>query len=207
MSTHDKYLAQLRECCDTALQAVNANDLVGLKQAVQDFYTRIPTYTQSHLGEVLAHAADCGRTECVAYLLSVNADPLWTNSSGLRLAALGGRVECVKLLIPVSDPCANDGQALVCAAAAGNLECVKLLIPVSGGVSNNSRALLNAINNDQMEIIDLLWPVSNPLDILDSDGHRNTKVVEYIQQRMAQEQRERIEQTVAPSCIFAVRKM
>jgi len=235
---NDKYLAQLQECCDMALQMVNANDLWGLKHTVQtmknNYDTYMPKYVDSQLGEILAHAADCGKTQCVAYLLSVDADALWNDSNALMRAAMNGREECVKLLIRYSDPCSNAGGALAAAASSGSPECVKLLIPVSGGafsnnialvraagfghiecvrlllpVSNphtrNSGALYEAINNGHLEIADVLWPVSNPLDILEfySDG----KVVDYIQQRMAEEQRERIKQTVTPSCISSVRKM
>lgn len=240
MSTrnNDKYLAQLQECCDVALQMVNANDLMGLRYTVQtmknNYSTHIPKYVDSQLGEILAHAADCGNTQCVAYLLSADANALWNDSNALRRAAMNGREGCVKLLIPYSDPCSNAGGALAAAATSGSLECVKLLIPVSGGmfsnnialvraamvghiecvkvlipVSNphtrNSGALYEAINNGYLVIADVLWPVSNPLDILEiySDG----KVVDYIQQRMAEEQRQRIEQTVTTSCISSVRKM
>lgn len=78
--TNNKHLAQLQEYCVIALQMVNANDLMGLRHTVQtmknNYSTHIPKYVDSQLGEILAHAADCGNTQCVAYLLSADANAL-----------------------------------------------------------------------------------------------------------------------------------
>ena len=50
-------------------------------------------------------------------------------SRALQYAAENGHADCVKALIPYSDPTAHNHWALFMAAAKGNLECVRLLAP------------------------------------------------------------------------------
>ena len=52
----------------------------------------------------------------------------------LAAIAWGGHKECVRLLLPVSDPKAQDSYALRGSALYGHVECVKLLLPVSGAL-------------------------------------------------------------------------
>jgi ankyrin repeat protein len=78
----------------------------------------------------LSEAAERGHLECVRLLIPVS-DPLADGSRALSEAAENGHVECVRLLIPVSDPLARDSVALRWAAVKGHADCVALLLPAS----------------------------------------------------------------------------
>jgi ankyrin repeat protein len=110
----------------------------------------------------LRRAAEGGHLECVKILMAVS-DPLAHDSYALQLAAREGHAECVRLLIPVSDPWANDSYALQLAAERGHAECVRLLIPVSDSLANDSYALQWAAETGHVECVELLIPVSGPL--------------------------------------------
>ncbi len=59
-------------------------------------------------------------------------DPKYdNNSNALQLAAYYGHTECVKLLIPVSDPKVNDSAALQWATINDHTDCVDLLFDIS----------------------------------------------------------------------------
>ena len=91
----------------------------------------------------LLAAASMGDDNMVKRLLvdSLPHEP-HLKSIALRLAADKGHLECVKLLIPHSDPKADDSAALRWAAEEGHLECVKLLIPHSDPKADDKRPLL-----------------------------------------------------------------
>ena len=110
--------------------------------------------------EALKYASLEGHAECVKLLIPVS-DPKANESIALLTASNCGHAECVKLLIPVSNVKANNSQALSYAAVAGHLECVKLLIPVSNPKSNKSRALLWAAEVNRYDCIKLLLPYSD----------------------------------------------
>lgn len=86
-----------------------------------------------------------------------------TVGAALMLAAENGHVECVELLIPISDPLAEyeDSNPLTTAAFNGHADCVKLLIPVSDPKSGNNGALQWAALNGHVECVKLLIPVSD----------------------------------------------
>jgi ankyrin repeat protein len=107
----------------------------------------------------LGVAAESGHAECVRLLIPAS-DPLAGDSYALQLAARGGHVECVKLLIPASDPLTDDSLALRWAAREGHAECVELLLPVSGSLAMNSWALRGAALRGHVECVALLLPVS-----------------------------------------------
>lgn len=109
----------------------------------------------------LRRAAEYGHVECVKILIPVS-DPKDLDSDALRLAAHNGHAECVRVLIPVSDPNNNDSVALVSAAMKRHAECVRLLIDVSSPKSDNSRALQWASFNNDQACFDLLYAVSDP---------------------------------------------
>lgn len=112
-------------------------------------------------GVALRRAAEYGHVECVKLLIPVS-NPKDLNSDALRLAAQNGHAECVKLLIPVSDPYNQCSVALVCAALNRHAECVRLLVDVSQPKSDNSRALQWASFNNDPICFDLLYDVSDP---------------------------------------------
>jgi ankyrin repeat protein len=107
-------------------------------------------------------AARGGRDDCVKMLIGVS-DPLAGGSSALNSAARDGHAGCVKLLIPVSDPLAEDSYALKMAAEGGYAQCVKLLIPVSDPKSMDSYALRVAAHKGHRDCVALLLPASDPL--------------------------------------------
>lgn len=115
--------------------------------------------------DALRRAAEYGHVECVKLLIPVS-DPKDLDSDALRLAARGGHVECVKLLIPVSDPATDNSVALAAAAMNGHLECVRVLLPVSNPRDNNSLSLQWACQNNHLACFDLLYPFSDPVAAL-----------------------------------------
>lgn len=120
--------------------------------------------TNAVLSEKLVGAALVGDLKQVSSLLSRGADGLFDNSRALRHAAEHGRIKCLELLIPVSNPLAYESHALQLAAMNGHIDCVKLLIPHSNPLADNSLALLWAAENGHAECVELLLPASNPLD-------------------------------------------
>lgn len=104
----------------------------------------------------LVVAARMGHTDDVARLINPSYS---LNSFALEKAAEKGHAECVKLLIPVSEPGQDDSQALQLAAQNGQAECVRLLIPVSD--MNGCTALRSAAMNGHSDCVALLKDVSN----------------------------------------------
>lgn len=79
----------------------------------------------------LARAASSGLISECRRLLALGADPLFAESRPLRLAAGHGRLDCVALLIPVSDLRTFTVSPLFHAAMAGEVECIRALLPGS----------------------------------------------------------------------------
>lgn len=133
---------------------------------------------QNNIDEELVDAASAGDWEKVLKLLACGANPrsgvsaaLWCGvnpgsgvSAALWCAAIAGSVECVRALLPVSDPKANESYALVLAAQNGHAECVKLLLPVSDAKSKNSCALRLAALEGSSECVRLLLASSDPTE-------------------------------------------
>lgn len=109
----------------------------------------------------LGIAARVGYTDCVRLLLPLS-DPLDLNSAALRVASRFGHTDCVELLIPVSDTRLDKSAALRYAAANGHAECVQRLIPVSDPLVHGSNALRLAVQCGHIECVKLLEPVSDP---------------------------------------------
>jgi len=113
----------------------------------------------------LLNAADQGNTAEVQRLISIS--DLAFNNEALRRASAHGHVECVKMLIPVSNPKHNDSSALQWASANGYVACVKELIPVSEPKAQNNEALVAAAFYGHHECVDLLFDVCNPEEALE----------------------------------------
>ena len=109
----------------------------------------------------LRWAARKGHKECVELLIPVS-EPKAEESEALREAADMGHKEIVELLIPVSDPKVNESEALRWAADRGHKECVELLLPLSDPMAIDSWALRVAARNGHREMVELLIPVSDP---------------------------------------------
>jgi ankyrin repeat protein len=110
----------------------------------------------------LQWAAERGHAECVKLLIPAS-DPLVDNSMALRRAAKSGHAECVRLLVAVSDPLANNSEALCWAAENGHVECVIILLPASEPKMDNSYALRIAAHKGHADCVALLLPASDPL--------------------------------------------
>lgn len=145
----------------------------------------------------LAHAAGAGDATEVKRLIP-HSDPSSGFNAALGLAAHGGYVECVKLLIPVSNsPTFYEfSSPLIMAVKGGHIECVRLLIPVTEkdwihvalgvaaelncidcakllvGACNpkekKSRPLQLALEHNNEECIELLYDVSDPIAALNT---------------------------------------
>lgn len=112
--------------------------------------------------KALLSAARNGRAECLGVLIPLS-DPKADNSRALSWAARKGHLECLDLLIPVSDPKASESQALALAAWAGHAECVKRLIPISN--PHDPLPLCWAASNDQIECVKLLIIAPPPFNL------------------------------------------
>ena len=117
--------------------------------------------------QTLNTAARNGDTAKIADLLA-GKTPLSQDqrNNALIVAAQNGRAECVRLLIPHSNPQALDSRALLRAAVNGHADCVTLLIPVSNPKADNSRALLEAILRGHQSCVDVLFGVSDVQHVL-----------------------------------------
>ena len=108
------------------------------------------------------HAATIGgHAECVEMLIPLS-QPKAQNSRALELAAQYGHAECVKVLIPVSDPTAQQSYPLQVAASLGHVDCVKLLIPVSDPAGFDSAALTWAARRGHRACVEALLPFNPP---------------------------------------------
>lgn len=77
--------------------------------------------------KLLLGAASMGNATFVRKAIESGVDTTANGSEALYAAAERGNVECVRLLIPVSDP-DDYASALNMAAFEGHIECVRLLI-------------------------------------------------------------------------------
>jgi hypothetical protein len=84
----------------------------------------------------------------------------------LGLAAIGGHVECVKLLIDVSTIHIKKTMAFRWAAQNNHLGCVKVLLPYST-TSSRTKALKAAVVFKNQEMVDLLAPSSDAKRVYD----------------------------------------
>lgn len=89
-----------------------------------------------------------------------------TDDYALGLAAIGGHVECVKLLIPVSTIHIKKTMAFRWAAQNNHVECVKELLAYST-VSSRTKALKAAVVFQNQDMIDLLAPFSDVKRVYD----------------------------------------
>ena len=122
-----------------------------------------PLVSETQRLKALSVASEYNHPTCVEYLLSgftpehqLKNKAAATNA--LSLAAQNDCVECLRLLLPFSDPTFSDSQALCFAAYYGSAECLSFLIPVS---SHFNEALENAASQGNNKCVELLIPVSD----------------------------------------------
>lgn len=123
--------------------------------------TTNPLLGDAPLNNLLVESARRGRLSDVTHLLSLGADPLFEESHALRVAAANGHTQCVKRLIPPSNPKDGDSKALCSAAENGHADCVQLLIPVCDPKAKNSIAIYLAASHGRTECVGLLVPFSD----------------------------------------------
>ena len=136
----------------------------GRIEAVQFWVDHANDVVSSEFDLALRLAAEHGHTECVRLLIPVS-DPKADQCVALWTAADKGHTECVRLLIPVSDPQAYGNLALQAAAEMGYPRCLELLIPVSNVNAGNGRALRLAAERGHVECVKMLLPFSTNLEL------------------------------------------
>lgn len=134
---------------------------------VKCFISNLDQTTVDTRNFALQKAAQNGHTEIVELLIPVS-DPKADESRALWAASRFGHKDVIQLLIPVSDPKIRNSHALRQAAHYGYTECVKYLIPVSDPTAYENWALRLAVENEHIECIKLLIPVSNCNSVLNT---------------------------------------
>jgi len=94
-------------------------------------------------------------------LLLPHSDPQANNSEALYAAAARGHSSLLRVLLPVSNALDQNSRSLARAAGGGRVECVRLLLPHCDPQADNSRALAEAFLSAEWEIFELLYPLSN----------------------------------------------
>lgn len=112
----------------------------------------------AHNSEAVVKAAWEGHLDCVAYLIA-HSDIEAQDNDALYGASGRGHGGIVKMLLHYTRD--FDGRCLMRAAANGHMDCVQLLLPHSDPQANNSRALAEAFLSSEWAIFDLLYPHSN----------------------------------------------
>lgn len=115
------------------------------------------------LQKTLLGLAASGDAPALASLLAWGVDPGFDDSAPLSYAALNGHAQCVKILLPLSDPAALGSRALRWAAKNGRLECAKLLLPAcfASAEFDGRSALDLAAMNGHVECVRLLIPLGH----------------------------------------------
>lgn len=113
-----------------------------------------------------ARAGDAALVRLLANKSSARQRDHWGRSA-LDWAAAEGRLECVKLLLPVSSTRAGEARwtPLMSAAGSGRVECVRFLLPHSDASETDSRgatALMRAAKAGCAQSVELLIPTGSP---------------------------------------------
>ncbi|PRZ56440.1 ankyrin repeat protein [Paraburkholderia fungorum] len=120
----------------------------------------------------LMHAADHSSLDCIQALLPFGNIP-GDNYFGtaLHIAAIEGRADVVRILLPHSDPRGRDYEGetpLMWAAQSGAVDVVEILLPFSDPLAINDAgqsALARAAEARYFECADALAPHSNPVEV------------------------------------------
>lgn len=114
-----------------------------------------------NIEQTLLMACQFNRTDIVEQIILKNLDEtIYTNA--LIKASEMGYPKCVELLIPVSNPTADNSQALRVADYNGHSECTTLLFPVSDTDAISCLALRGAAICDNRDCVKLITSVSDP---------------------------------------------
>lgn len=194
--------------CSAALSdAVKKNNVEAFERLMP--FARV----DQHNTQALIHAAELNYAHFIVPLIFIS-EPRSHNSTALLRALEKGHIECATLLLPYSDITANDGKILAVAVYEGHLNLVQMMLPLSNP-NHHGRALANAFSslswaqdNKYFEKIDVCnimvdmfcTPVNcaNALTWLNLHPpsywyvQRHTIVVEIIEDKLTQYQRQRL---------------
>jgi len=138
---------------------------------------------QFALDQALLNAAGQGRASDLAPLLASGANPSAKRPHDLKTAFLkaaeSGRVDCLEILLPLSDTKTRDSSgrtALMLAAAGANLDAVRFLLPLcdADAVCHKGRtALQHATHTDSFDrevVVRVLAPATQAIDQIGKNG-------------------------------------
>lgn len=117
-------------------------------------------YVNPSLGVIAG--AFLGSMKTVKTFLGRGGNPLEYKSEALHQSARMGWDDIFDLLLPLSDPKAEQSRALISAAGHGHAGMVKKLLPISDTQTKNGAALYHAAAGGHAEIVELLLPHSKP---------------------------------------------
>lgn len=117
--------------------------------------------TREETTEALCTSAEGGHLDAVRLLIPVS-DPAADNCEALCLAAENGHLDVVRELLPLSDPKVCNSYPLRWAARCGQLDVVAELLPLSDPTAEDCDALRGAAKSGELDVVRLLLPVSDP---------------------------------------------
>lgn len=149
---------------------INSNEALARAMAYEhwkcvDLLT--PFLKPENTDDILIKAAAKNRIKLVKILIPFSTEPT-SKGWALRAAAENGHLQCVKLLIPVSDPkVKNTGidGALIDAARNGDMKILKLLISISDPKIHSKSALQFAAEKGHTDIVKFLISISDPKSV------------------------------------------
>lgn len=176
------------------MHAISRNDTEKLTTILSNNQHQIASLDFS---QAFSHCVQQSQQECLKVLASQEALKE-TTTKALNFAALMGRDREVAILIPFSDPKTRNSHAFRSALGTKHKKCVTLLIPVSDVTVEDCFALECALFYQWNDVVDILWPLSDPKKVLarlsgNDQAAGDVRVIECIQQRLAQEQKQVIE--------------
>lgn len=123
-------------------------------------------------------AAIHGRADC-AKILIPEADIQVVGAQAVQIAAKHNRVDVLGLLLEANaNAKAKKSHALTLAAGKGHLNCVNLLIPRSDPGAQHSLALTCAVESGSMDCVMALLPACDPLAVSDAGVCARSAAVE-----------------------------
>ena len=144
----------------------------------------------------MLRAAINGHVDCVKLLIALSNVE---DSGALKMAAQNGRSECVSLLMKIKHPVYDINNALRLAAIHGHVDCVTLLIPLADPKEDNSQALFAAATYGRTACMDALLVVSDVHKVvhrLRSSNPDSPQVWQHLEEREIKRQRECLIQSV-----------
>lgn len=128
---------------------------------------------QSVGGQAIQAAAKGNRVDVLRALLGADANAKTHKSYALALAAGKGHFKCVELLLPRSDPAAENSRALLWAVEGGCLDCVKAILPLSDPLALSTEGMsprAAAVAAKKWSIVELFDAHCERLDLEKSVG-------------------------------------